>query len=358
MKNIMDSAMTALANMSAEDLGKLVLPRMSTLESIKQLAEYPDGYNLYTMDVLYDYDLDGVVASDIHDDQSMIDAFSHAALPGVPVNIKAPNFGCTAFTMTEDGHGLRMGRSYDFALDTSAMIVHCAPEGGYKSVATAALDNLAANDPNHSFAKKAACLLAPYLCLDGMNEKGVCIAVLTLDSTPVYQQTGKQMICTALAIRMVLDRAATTAEAVELLSQYDMFASSGRDYHFYITDASGDGRVVEYDCDSPDRKLVATETPAVTNFYILYKDKVLPNQKNGHYGHGRERYDAAMRVLEEERGNYGEEAAWRGLRAVAQDPNPVDITSNTQWSIVYNIEELTAQIAVRRRWDDVHHYSL
>ena len=59
--------------------------------------------------------------------------------------------------------------------------------------------------------------------------------VLTLDSDPTYQQTGKPMIATTLAIRLVLDRAATTAEAVELLSKYDMFASSGRDYHFYIT---------------------------------------------------------------------------------------------------------------------------
>ena len=53
-------------------------------------------------------------------------------------------------------------------------------------------------------------------------------------------------------------RAATTEEAVELLNQYDMFATSGRDYHFYITDASGDGRVVEYDCESETREMVAT----------------------------------------------------------------------------------------------------
>lgn len=35
------------------------------------------------------------------------------------------------------------------------------------------------------------------------------------------------MIATTPCIRLVLDRAATTAEAVELLSKYDMFASSG-----------------------------------------------------------------------------------------------------------------------------------
>ena len=37
------------------------------------------------------------------------------------------------------------------------------------------------------------------------------------------------MIGTTLVIRLILDRAATTEEAVELLNQYDMFATSGRD---------------------------------------------------------------------------------------------------------------------------------
>lgn len=36
--------------------------------------------------------------------------------------------------------------------------------------------------------------------------------------------------------------------------------------------------------------------------HILYKDQVLPNQRNGIYGHGRERYDAVLEVFEEELG--------------------------------------------------------
>lgn len=123
--------------------------------------------------------------------------------------------------------------------------------------------------------KKLATLTAPFICLDGMNEKGVSIAVLTLDSEPVHQNTGKPVIGTTLVIRLILDRAATTEEAVELLNQYDMFATSGRDYHFYITDASGDGRVVEYDCESETREMVATPIRSITNFFGLYKDKVL-----------------------------------------------------------------------------------
>ena len=248
------SALVAVVIIAAAVGGGVYFTRLKSIHSIRKLTDY-ENYNLYRMDIDYAYDLDRLIDRGITDNQSMINAILAEALPYLPIHMKAPNFGCSAFcTQGTDGHTL-MGRNYDFKNDTSAMLVYCTPKDGYASVAFAALDNINANTPDASMAKKLATLTAPFICLDGMNEKGVSIAVLTLDSDPTYQQTGKPMIATTLAIRLVLDRAATTAEAVELLSKYDMFASSGRDYHFYITDASGDGRVLEYDCNDPARPL-------------------------------------------------------------------------------------------------------
>ena len=328
----------------------LYLGRFKTLASIRKVSAYEDGYNLYRMDIKYDYSLDDIIASGITNDQSMVDAIVKEALPLLPVSIKAPSFGCTAFTMQDTDGDIHMGRNYDFKDDTSAMLVYCTPKGGYKSVALAALNNISANTPDASTKQKLSALTAPFVCLDGMNEKGVSIAVLTLDSAPTRQSTGKPVISTTLAIRLVLDRAATTQEAVDLLKGYDMFASSGRDYHFYITDASGDGRVIEYDCDDPARGLVETKTEAVTNFFVMYKDKVLPNQKNGIYGHGRERYDAIEEVLDSNAGAITPDIAWQALQAASQEPNPKDVTSNTQWSILYDNTNCTATIALRRDW--------
>ena len=316
----------------------LYFTRILTINSIEQITDYEDGYNLYRMEIKYDYSLDDIIGYGITDDQTMIDAILKESLP-----------------LTDVDGDVHMGRNYDFRKDTSAMTVYCAPKDGYKSVAFAALDNISANVPDESMAKKLATLTAPFICLDGMNEKGVSISVLTLDSEPVRQNTGKPVIATTLAIRLVLDKAATTEEAVELLRSYDMFSSSGRDYHFYITDASGDGRVVEYDPDSETRELIATPTEAITNFFIRYIDNVLPNQKNGIYGHGRERYDAVMKVLDEEKGNYTNDTVWKAMKAAAQDPDPDAITSNTQWSVSYNNTDLTAEIAIRRNWEDVTH---
>ena len=325
--------------------------RFKSIDSIEKLTDY-EGYNIYRMDVKYDYSLDNIINSGITDTQSMINAIVKEALPMLPVKVNVPSFGCSVFAVKDtDGEAL-MGRNYDFKYDTSALMVYCEPKDGYKSVAFAALNNVGADDPEASFSKKMTCLTAPFICLDGMNEKGVSIAVLTLDSEPTAQHSGKPVIATSLAIRLVLDKAATTEEAVELLKDYDMYAANGRDYHFYITDASGDGRVIEYDCNSETREMVVTPSRSVTNFFVMYKDKVLPNQHNDPYGHGRERYDAMEEVLSANDAAITRDVAWEALKAAAQDPNPEDVTSNTQWSIIYDNSTLTGDIVLRRQWDD------
>lgn len=137
----------------------LYATRIQTMSSISQITSYEDGYNLYTMDIQYDYDLDDIIDYGITDDQSMIDAILQEALPLLPVSIKAPSFACTAFTLQDDDH-VHMGRNYDFKNDSSAMLVYCAPEDGYRSVATAAMDNVSANIPNKSIKTRLASLTA------------------------------------------------------------------------------------------------------------------------------------------------------------------------------------------------------
>lgn len=50
--------------------------------------------------------------------------------------------------------------------------------------------------------------------------------------------------------------------------------------------------------------------------------------------------------------------AWDALRASAQDPNPQDVTSNTQWSAVYDDTALTLRVCLRRNWADVIEFKL
>ena len=168
------------------------------------------------------------------DMQGLVDAIIDESLPLLPVSINVPSFGCSAFRTETVDKDILMGRNYDFKLDTSALMVRCEPKDGYKSIAFAALNNVGADNADAGIAKKMACLTAPFICLDGVNEKGVSIAVLTLPSEPTMHDTGKLKLATSLLIRLVLDRAATTDEALELIEQYDIFSSNGRDYHFVI----------------------------------------------------------------------------------------------------------------------------
>lgn len=334
--------------------------RFKTMASITQITDYKDGINIYSMNVEYDYNLDAIIDRGITDTQSFIDAIVSEALPGLPIKMKAPSFSCSAFGITLDDGDHVMGRNYDFAYDSSAMLVYCSPKDGYKSVAFAALDNIDANIADKSLKTKFACLTSPFVCLDGMNEKGVSIAVLTLDSEPTAQDTEKPNISTTLAIRLVLDQAATTEEAVELLKSYDMIASSGRDYHFYINDASGDGRVVEWDCHSETRELVATSVRTITNFFTIYSDLVSENPEvdNGIYGHGKDRYVKIEEVFEAAGDSFVNETAWEALKAAQQYPDATDLTSNTQWSIVFNNTDRTLGIVLHRHWTDVISYDL
>jgi hypothetical protein len=331
---------------------------LSSLSTLQKVSSHEGDYNLYQMTIEYDYDLDAIIGQGVGDDQAYLDAVASQVLPGVPVDIEAPSFGCSAFRAVASDSTVLMGRNYDFKQDTSALMVRTAPKDGYASLAFACLNNLGANRPDEDAEGKAACLLAPFACLDGVNEKGVSIAVLTLDSEPASQDTGRPRINTSLAIRLVLDRASTVQEAVGLLAAYDMQAMAGRDYHFFVSDALNDSLVIEYDPRSPARTMTATSAREITNYYALYADEVLPHQRNGALGHGRERADAIADVLDGNRGRVSVDVAWEALRASAQDPDPHDITSNTQWSVVYDNTNLTAQFVLRRHWDEVFSFSL
>ncbi|MCC2193483.1 hypothetical protein [Gemmiger formicilis] len=112
-------ALLVLILLAVAGFGVLYAGRLRTVNSIEQITAY-DDYNLYRMDVTYDYSIDDVINYGITDNQSMIDAILKETLPLLPIRMKAPQFGCSAFGTVLDRH-IVMGRNYDFKRDTSAM---------------------------------------------------------------------------------------------------------------------------------------------------------------------------------------------------------------------------------------------
>ena len=80
--------------------------RFQTISSIQKVTDY-DEYNLYRMDVKYDYDLDRLIEYGITDNQSFVDAIVKESLPILPVHIKAPDFGCSCLLYTSSASEIR-----------------------------------------------------------------------------------------------------------------------------------------------------------------------------------------------------------------------------------------------------------
>lgn len=327
--------------------------RLRSIATLKKRTDFEDGFNLYSMTVKYSTDIQRLINSGFKDTQSFVDEIVKEALPLLPIHMKLPEYGCSCYRAATPEGGWIMGRNYDFKQDTSCLAMQIAPSGGYRSVCFAALSNMSVKDPFSSLKARMSCLLGPLAVLEGINEKGVSMAVLMLDSESVNQHTGRGRLTSSLAIRLVLDNAASTDEAIRLMSKYDMMAVNGSDYHYFITDATGNSVIIEYDCLSPERKLTVIPVIGATNFYAMYIDKVLPDQKNGIFGHGRERYDRMMALIEPLNDVLDSASAWAALDAAATYPDPVNTVSPTQYSIVFNNTNRTADVVIRRSWDTV-----
>lgn len=228
------------------------------------------------------------------------------------------DFGCSTLTA-----GNIMGRNFDWeGANGSAIIIHTKPQNGYDSYSTSWFYFLGfgQNWKPEGFANQYMALAAIYVPLDGINEKGLCVADLVNgDNEQTHQKTDKVDLTTSTAIRLLLDHAATVDEAIELLKQYDMNSAIGMSHHIAISDASGRSVVVEYVAD----EMIVTETPVVTNHYLSAGEKQGVGNEESHA-----RFDKLMELRD----------AVTGTEQMRDTMQTVSYSGITQWSIVYDLE--------------------
>lgn len=186
----------------------------------------------------------------------------------------------------------------------------------------------------------------PYLIMDGMNEKGLAVSVLKLDGKPTHQRTGKPQITTTAALRLMLDKAANVDEALALLEKYDMNSSmETANFHFLLSDADGKNVVLEYTIDD----MTVIDTNYVANHYLAPK-------MHG-FGHAYDRFAVLDSAVKFKKSIFTPFEAMSLLSLVSQ-PETEEATSMTQWSVVYNLHDLTAQVAIRRNYDKLFNFTL
>ncbi|MBQ9552225.1 MAG: linear amide C-N hydrolase [Clostridia bacterium] len=288
--------------------------------------------DLYSMEFKGDYGFDeflekGGASSDEQVGQFFAKYISGGLLTYQGSVNPAP-FGCSTFLTQNKAGDILFGRNYDWQ-NCTVLLVRTTPKNGYASVSTCCMDFMgfgADYRPNNSAMERVKAIAAIYAPLDGMNEKGLIVADLMAgDKEKTAQQTDKPDLTTTTALRLLLDRAATVDEAIELLKQYDMNSSVDFAHHFAIADASGKSVAVEY----VNNEMVVTETPVLTNHYLAEQK----GKNGGKQSH--ERFDKLEKFLGKTL--EGSEVA-AVMETVAQKnyEQPEDDPKVTVWTWVYS----------------------
>lgn len=268
---------------------------------------------------------------------AQVSAFLSGYLGGQAPALQTDGFACSTLAVPSPDGSALFGRNFDWAA-CDALIVQSTPATGYASVSTVNLDFL--EGYLDRFPARARTLASLYAPLDGMNEKGLCVAVLMIqDSDAIDQDTGRPDLTTTTAVRLLLDKAADVEEALTLLEQYDLHASLGMMVHFALADVAGNSVAVEY----VDNQMVVTETPIITNFYLAQGEKHGVGTAQSHT-----RYDILKSLLEQSPAMDAEQVR-NAMDRVSKD-NFGEFES-TEWTVVYQQSAGQAQYYHRENYE-------
>ena len=220
------------------------------------------SYASFSGDTYFDVFLDGGGAKTDEE----ITNFLIGASVGQSINklfsFKNKGSGCSTLSVYDDSVSL-FGRNFDWK-ECKALILKVAPDKGYKSVSTVNTSFITSST-SFTLTDDILKFVSVYCPLDGMNEKGLCVSVnMAKNGQAVNQNTDKKDLTTSTALRLLLDSAATTQEAVAILEKYDMHSSFNYSVHFAISDKTGKSVAVEY----VNNKMIVTETPVLTNHFV------------------------------------------------------------------------------------------
>ncbi|MCH5273227.1 MAG: linear amide C-N hydrolase [Lachnospiraceae bacterium] len=257
-------------------------------------------------------------------------------------------FGCSTISVKNADGGYLFGRNFDWQA-CEALVVTAYPKDGYASISTVNLGFVrqGAGFAANRLTDEIMVMAALYAPLDGMNEKGLCVSVnMIQDSATIRQNTDKPDITTTTAVRLMLDKASTVEEAVELLSQYDLHASMDYMIHFAIADSEGNSVAVEY----IDNEMVVTKTPVLTNFYLAEGNKEGIGTQQSHI-----RFELLTQTLEA-----------NPTMTMTQVRDALDSVSkdnfgefeSTEWSVIFNQSDLTAVYYHREDYTDGYSFQL
>lgn len=326
----------------------LFFNELRSLATLKAIDDYP----MYQMTYYGDYGFDEFLKVGAKSDRDIEKFVTNRLLKGLPIHINVAGAGCTAFVTKSDKGDTILARNFDFTYSPSLQ-VWTNPKNGYASISTVNLSFAGyskGNLPTPMRMNSFLTLAAPYLPFDGMNEKGVSMALLSVPEADGSKSENKITINTTTAIRLVLDKAATVDEAVELLSKYNIYFSGNVKCHYLIADATGKSVIVEF-WDGGLQVVKPDKSYQIASNFIAYKGLNI--------GEGYDefdRYDAVKMAIEKNQGKLTTQQTIDLLTQVGvHGPAGED---KLQWSMVYNLTNLQGYGFAHRNKGNVTEFNL
>lgn len=356
---------------------------LKSLESINRVDE--DGY-LYHMDCDYDY----------------------YKLP--PQLLKVIDAGCSTFFTKNLNDEYLLCRNYDYShflhndrhnprTGINVIVQAHSPSAKYKSIGVCDaywLDYQNGSYSNGSLDDEktdiSPLLLAPYLCMDGINDQGLGVSIMALTVNAKWEEIpyesyeekleygvkpyilekagevpledyiyvadkgiaintadkkawiahaefwrttipNKKTVLPPILMRMMLDNCKTVEEAIGLADNFNITSTGpGSGYHIMVVDKNGASKLLEW----VDNKLNIIDINHATNHYVSKDD--------GFHGIcGRDETIKAA-LLRTSKGGMREDYAKHIMAFIAQDPNNGNDRGKTQYSCIYNTNKLSLEI--------------
>ncbi|MCR5462484.1 MAG: linear amide C-N hydrolase [bacterium] len=312
--------------------------RVSSMMSIKK-----KGDNLYTMNYKKNYHLDKALKANIKSTDELFKFICDEMFFGYQIDINTSRYACSAFTTTTPDGNHIVGRNFDLP-GSNTLSVYTNPKKGYSSVSTVLADTIGVDGYDieaTSLKGRILLLAAPYLAVDGMNEKGLSASLLDMDNIgETHMYSDKPDLIVTMAVRLLLDKAANVDEAISLLEKYDIHSAHGETQHIFLSDASGSYAIVEW----YKNKMYVVKYPVCTNFRLSNPN--LDGDYSGQCG----RFDILDNSLKEKSTNSIDES-FKMLESVKQDGKG----SHTIWSVIFNLNDFTVDYVVNMDYDNSYH---
>ena len=315
-----------------EDDGHLGLSdaEAASLLSLEQVDDYP----LYTMRHYAEYG---------YEEYSGEEAGAASGPGGAP---EERAWACSLFAALADPESRLFGRNFDWSFSPS-LVLFTDPPDGHASAALVDIAYLGFAGPlgddltARPIDELTALLDAHHIPFDGLNETGLAIAMAAVTPGDVPLDPDKETIGSLGIMRVVLDRAATVDEAIELIGSYNIDFEGGPPLHYLVADADGKAALVEF--HEGEMVVVPSENGwhQATNFLNSGVD----SPRDACW-----RYDAVYRALDATQGRLAVAGALSLLGEVAQP--------DTQWSVVYNQSTGEINVAMGQDFTTLYTFEL